>query len=175
MVTIAFFWIRFFIGLIMLICAYIYSIKVYGMKVTAITSVLITSFFTVLFLSGVYSSVPLGSDLSFQSIIGPFTDMIGIFPSFLITFELGRYALQKTNDKSLTNTDIVFVSLVVSFFGFCHQIVLDASAAGLGLYYYIDPPPLNLFGYPFYFLLSFTIYGLWGAIFLVYEKKYSKS
>lgn len=157
----------------MLVCAYYYSIKVYGFKITVITSLSITSLFIVLLLSGAYSSVPLGTDLAFQLTIGPFTDMLGIFPSFLITFELGRFTLRKTNVQSLTYNDIVFVSLLVSFFGFCHQLILDASAAGLGLYYYTDPPVLNLFGYPIIFLLSFTVYGLWGAIFLLFEKKYS--
>lgn len=172
--TYTFFWIRFFLGIIMLICAYIYSLKVYGAKITIITTLLITSFFIVLWISGAYSSVPLGTDLPLNETIGVFTDMIGIFPSFLITFELGRYALGKTNDTLLTTKDIVFVGLLVSFFGFCFQVVLDLSAAGLGLYYFTDPPPINIFGYPLYFLLSFTIYGLWGAIFLLFEKKYSK-
>ncbi|MFW9993387.1 MAG: hypothetical protein ACFFD4_15190 [Candidatus Odinarchaeota archaeon] len=170
MITHIFFWIRSFLGIIMLTCAYIYSIKVYGIKITAITSLLITSFFIVIFLSGAYLSVPLGTDLPFYETIGPFTDMISIFPSFLITFELGRYALGKTNDKFLTSKDIVLAGLLVSFFGFCFQMILDTSAAGLGLYYYTDPPPINIFGYPVYFLLSFTIYGLWGTIFLLIEK-----
>lgn len=157
----------------MLICAYFYSIKVYRIKITVITSFLITSFFLAILLSGAYYSVPLGSDLPFYPRIGAFTDMLGIFPTFLITFELGRYTLQKTNEISLSNKDIVSVGLLVGFFGFCFQMILDTSAAGLGLYYYTDPPPINIFGYPIYFLLSFTIYGLWGAIFLLFEKKFT--
>jgi hypothetical protein len=51
-------------------------------------------------------------------------------------------------------------------------MLLDTSAAALGLYYYTDPPVINIFGYPIYFLLSFTIYGFWGAIFLILERKY---
>ena len=167
-----YFWFRFFLGIFLLICAYIYSFKVYGLKITVITSLLITSFFLILFFSGTYSSVPLSSDLELVQTTGAFTDMIGIFPSFLVTFELGRYALNKTNDKFTSNKEIVYVSLVVSFFGFCFQMLLDTSAAGLGLYYYTDPPVINIFGYPIYFLLSFTIYGLWGAIFLILERKY---
>ncbi|UCE13078.1 MAG: hypothetical protein JSV04_12910 [Candidatus Heimdallarchaeota archaeon] len=174
MITSTFFWIRFFLDIIMLICAYVYSVKVYGVKITTITSLLITSFFLVILFSGAYASVPLGTDLPFYATIGAYTDMIGIFPSFLITFELGRYALRKTNDINLTYTDIVYVNLLVAFFGICFQIVLDDSAAGLGLYYYTDPPTINIFGYPIYFLLSFTIYGVWGAIFLLLEKKYSR-
>ncbi len=170
-----FFLVRFFLSIIMIICAYIYSIKVYGGKITVITSGLITSFFVVLWISGAYSSVPLGTDIPFQETFGAFSDMISIFPSFLITFELGRYALGKTNDTSLTNKDIVLVGLIVSFFGICFQVALDISAAGLNLYYYTDPPPINLFGYPIYFLLSFTIYGLWGATFLVFERKFTQS
>ncbi|MFX1508004.1 MAG: hypothetical protein ACFFDC_18100, partial [Promethearchaeota archaeon] len=167
-----YFWFRFFLGILLLICAYIYSFKVYGLKITVITSLLITSFFLILFLSGAYSSVPLGSDLTLTQVTGPFTDMIGIFPSFLITFELGRYALNKTNDKVLSLQAIVYVCLLVSFFGFCFQMLLDTSAAALGLYYYTDPPVINIFGYPIIFLLSFTIYGLWGAIFLILERIY---
>ena len=167
-----YFWIRFFLGILVLISAYLYSFKVYGLKITVITSLLITSFFLILFLSEAYSSVPLGSDLPLAQATGTFTDMLGIFPSFLVTFELGRYALKKTNDLTLSNKDIVYVCLVVSCFGFCFQMLLDTSAAGLGLYYYTNPPAINIFGYPIYFLLSFTIYGLWGAIFLVLERKY---
>ncbi|UCG03376.1 MAG: hypothetical protein JSW11_05165 [Candidatus Heimdallarchaeota archaeon] len=144
------------------------------MKITMITSGLITSFFLVLFLSGAYSSVPLRSDLPIAQATGAFTDMIGIFQSFLVTFELGRYALNKTNGKALSNEDIVYVSLLVSFFGLCFQLLLDASAAGLGFYYYTDHPAINIFGYPIYFLLSFTVYGLWGAFFLILEKNYVK-
>lgn len=168
-----YFWFRFFLGIILLVCAYIYSYKVYGLKITVVTSFLITSFFLILFLSGAYSSVPLGSDLALAQATGAFTDMIGIFPSFLVTFELARYALRKTNDTILSNEDIIIVSIVASFFGFCFQMLLDTSAAGLGLYYYTDPPVINIFGYPILFLLSFTIYGLLGAIFLVLEKKLS--
>ncbi|MFW9904456.1 MAG: hypothetical protein ACFFFH_09000 [Candidatus Thorarchaeota archaeon] len=167
-----YFWFRFFLGILLLLSAYIYSFKVYGLKITVITSFLITSFFLILFLSGAYSSVPLGSDLKLAQATGAFTDMIGIFPSFLLTFELGRYALNKTNDKVLNLQDIVYVCLLVSFFGFCFQMLLDTSAAALGLYYYTDPPVINIFGYPIIFLLSFTIYGLWGAIFLILERKY---
>lgn len=119
--------------------------------------------------------MPLGTDLPAYGDIGAFTDMVTVFPTFLITFELGRYALGKTNDQALTGKDIVQVSLLVSFFGFCFQMLLDAPAAGLGLYYYTDPPTVNIFGYPIIFLLSFTVYGLWGAIFLFFEKKYSRT
>jgi hypothetical protein len=118
--------------------------------------------------------VPLGTDLPYYNSIGPLSDMLGIFPSFLITFELGRYTLGKTNERYLSYKDIVFVGLIVSFFGFCFQMVLDTSAAGLGLYFYTNPPPVNIFGYPILFLLSFTIYGLWGAVFLFIEKEYSR-
>ncbi|MFX0208120.1 MAG: hypothetical protein ACFFDT_19190 [Candidatus Hodarchaeota archaeon] len=170
-----YFWFRFFLGIFLLICAYIYSFKVYGLKITVITSLLITSFFLILFLSGAYSSVTLGSDLALTQITGAFTDMIGIFPSFFVTFELGRYALNKTNDKVLSLQNIVYVSILVSFFGFCFQMLLDTSAAALGLYYYTNPPVINIFGYPIIFLLSFTIYGLWGAIFLILEKRYTNS
>jgi len=167
-----YFWIRSVLSLFLLICAYLYSIRIYGTKVTSVTSLLITSFFIVIFLSGAYSSVPLGTDLPFYNTIGPFFDMVGIFPSFLITFELGRYALGKTNERYLTRKDIVSVALLVSFFGFCFQMALDISAAGLGLYFYTNPPPMNIFGYPVLFLLSFTIYGLWGGIFLFFERKF---
>ena len=124
-----------------------------------------------------YSSVPLGTDLppSYQVKIGNtqffFTDITGIFPSFMITFELGRISLNKTRGQPLNYKDILYISLIVSFFGFCTQILIDSTAAALGMYYYLFPPELNIFGYPIAFLLSFTIYGLWGAIFLLFEKK----
>jgi hypothetical protein len=98
--------------------------------------------------------------------------MIGIYPSFLITFELGRYALGKTKSRILTNQEIVRVGLLVSFFGFYYRVLLDVSVAGLGLYYYTNPPSINIFGYPIVFLLSFTIYGLWGGIFLLIEREF---
>lgn len=172
MIMYLYFWVRFFLGFSILIMVYIYSIKVYGLKVTLITNSLLAGFVIVNMIF-FYSAVPLGSDLpaNFKQFF--FTDITTIFPSFMITFELGRISLKKTKGNFLTNKDILYISLIVSFYGFCFQMLTDPTAAALRIYYYANPPELNIFGYPIAFLMSFTIYGLWGGIFLLLEKRNS--
>ena len=165
-------------SLVILSQVYIYCIKIYGLKVTIITNILVIGFLMSIILTDFYSIVPLGTNLPscYLVKIGNteflITDLISIFPTFIITFELGRISLKKTKNNSIAYQDILFISLLVSFYGFCFQMLLDISAAAVGLYYYLYPPELNILGYPIEFLLSFTIYGLWARIFLLIEKRY---
>ena len=90
----------------------------------------------------------------------------------MITFELGRYSLGKTKEINLSVRDIILVSILVSFYGVCHQPIIDLTAAAVGHYYYRNPPEVNIFGYPIIFLFSFSIYGLFAFIFLIIERYY---
>jgi hypothetical protein len=106
------------------------------------------------------------------------TDPITIFPTFLITFELGRISLGKTKSSISSWKDIILVSILVSFFGFCFQLIIDLSASAIGFYYYQNPPILNIFGYPILFFMAFPFYGFVGFIFLsieYYRKRTKKS
>jgi hypothetical protein len=49
---------------------------------------------------------------------------------------------------------------------------MDPTAAALGIYYYQNPPPINIFGFPIWFITSFAIYGLYAFIFLLIERYY---
>ncbi|MFX1299145.1 MAG: hypothetical protein ACFFD2_30325, partial [Promethearchaeota archaeon] len=92
-------WISVVISFFMCIVCYYYSLKVYGLKTTVITVLLITSFVLAVIITGWYESVNLYIYPNFTVRLGKseflFTDPIGIFPSFFVTFELARYYLSK--------------------------------------------------------------------------------
>lgn len=136
------------------------------------------SFVLIQIFTDIYSIADLGG-YSFLNIkIGNveflITDPINIFPLFMITFELGRISLRKTKGDDLLFKDIILISLVVSFFGFCFQPIIDFTAAAVGFYYYRTPPELNIFSFPIIFLFAFSIYGLFAFIFLLIESHYKK-
>ena len=80
----------------------------------------------------------------------------------------------KMKGDELSNKDILIISIVVSLFGLCYQPIMDLTSAAVGYYYYQNPPELNIFGYPIWFLLSFGIYGLYAFFFLALEKMIGK-
>jgi len=90
----------------------------------------------------------------------------------MLIFELGRYSIGKTKGNLLTFKDIIKTSLLVSFYGICFQLIIDLTASAVGFYYYINPPSLNIFGYPIIFIFVFGIYGLFAFIFLIFKKRF---
>ncbi len=168
-------WITLFITIGIVFSAYLYSYKVYGIKLTIIVALLLFAFVLVGVLTGGYSAAnlfiypPFTATLNHTEFL--ITDPFSIFPSFLIIFELARYSVSRLRGSELTNRDILIITLLTSFYGICHQMFIDSTAGALGYYYVQNPPAWNIFGFPIIFLLSFTIYGLWGGIILLVEKK----
>jgi hypothetical protein len=175
-IDILFLWINLIVSIFVWILVYYYSFKTYGIKVTLITNLLVSFFVLIQIFTGIYSIADLYLTSYLKATIGTteflITDPMGIFPSFMVMFELGRFTLRKTRSKELSVKDIIFVSILVSFYGICHQPIIDLTAAAVGHYYYRNPPELNVFGYPIIFLFSFSIYGLFAFIFLMIERYY---
>jgi len=178
MIEIIYSFINLSVSIVVWILVYYYCFKIYGIKTTLITNLLISSFVLIQIFTGIYSIADLGGQSFLNIKIGNIefliTDPISIFPLFMITFELGRISLRKTKGDDLLFKDIVQISLVVSFFGFCFQPIIDFTAAAVGFYYYRTPPELNIFGFPIIFLFAFSIYGLFAFIFLLIESHYKK-
>lgn len=153
---------------------YYYCIKIYGIKTTIITNLCLSSMVLILIFTGVYSVADVQSDLPF--LINPFliTDPITIFTIFIIVFELARFSLKKEKGTNLSLKNIISVSIVVSLYGIFFQLLMDPTAAALGIYYYQNPPIINIFGFPIWFITAFAIYGLYAFIFLLIEWYYIK-
>ena len=99
-------------------------------------------------------------------------DSITIFTVFIVIFELARFSLKKTKGADLSMKDIIIVSIVVTLYGILFQLLMDPTAAALGIYFYQNPPAINIFGFPIWFITSFAIYGLYAFIFLLIERYY---
>ena len=148
MVGIIYFYIWLVINIYILIAVYYFCIKTYGIKATIITNLCLSSLVLTFMFTGTYSVADVGSDL--DQIFDPFlvTDPITIFSVFVVIFELARFSLRKTKGTDLSMKGIIIISLVVSLYGILFQLLMDPTAAALGLYYYRDPPAINIFGYP---------------------------
>lgn len=170
MVVNIYFYIWLVINIYILIAVYYYCIKTYGIKATIITNLCLSSLVLTFMFSGTYSVADVGSDLEFDPFL--VTDPITIFTVFVVIFELARFSLKKTKGTDLSMKDILIISLVVSLYGILFQLLMDPTAAALGLYYYRDPPAINIFGYPIWFIIAFAIYGLYAFIFLLIERYY---
>jgi hypothetical protein len=176
MVGIIFHYISLVINFYILIAVYYYCIKTYGIKVTIITNACLSSLILILIFSGTYSA----ADLEFAPFaklkIGDtefgISDPITIFSIFIVIFELARFSLNKTKGTDLSVKDIFIVSIVVTLYGVLFQVLVDPTAAALGLYYYRTPPTINVFGFPIWFITAFAIYGLYAFIFLLIERYY---
>ena len=170
MITIVSYYIGLAISIYILFAVYYYCIKTYGVKATLIAQ-LLTSFMVLsLMFSGAYGAAELGTDLDFD--IYWITDPISIFSVFVVVFELARFSLKKMKGTELTYKDIISVSILTTIYGISLQLIMDPTAAALGHYYYLNPPPINIFGYPIWFITAFGIYGLYGFIILTIERHY---
>jgi len=162
------------INIYILIAVYYYCIKTYGLKVTIITNICLSSLVLTLIFTGMYSAADLVlspiNTLRFGETEFWATDPITIFTIFILVFELARYSLKKTKGTDLSMKDIIFISLLVVGYGVVFQILMDSTAAALGLYYYRNPPTINIFGFPIWFITSFGIYGLYAFVFLLIER-----
>ena len=158
------------ISIYILIAVYYYCIKTYGIKTTLITNLCLSSMVLTLIFTGSYSAPDLGTDLDVPNIFFLVNDTLTIFSVFIVIFELARFPLRKPKGTDLSMRDIVIISVVVSLYGILFQILIDPTAAALGIYYYQSPPPINIFGYPIWFITSFAIYGLYAFIFLLIER-----
>jgi hypothetical protein len=172
MVTYTYFYISLVINIYILVAVYYYCIKTYGVKATLITNLSLSSLVLALIFTGTYSVADLGTDLEIGGFFFLFNDTLTIFTVFIVIFELARYSLKKTKGTNLTFKDIIIVSIVVSLYGILFQVLMDPTAAALGIYYYENPPPINIFGYPLWFITSFAIYGLYAFVFLFIERYY---
>lgn len=176
MVVIIYFYINLIINVYILVAVYYYCIKTYGIKATIITNISLSSLVLILIFTRTYSVADLGTDFPFYLLkLGDFeitTDVITIFTIFIVVFELARFSLKKPKGTELTLKNIIIVSIIVSLYGIFFQILMDPTAAAMGLYYYLNPPLINIFGFPIWFITSFAIYGLYAFIFLLIERHY---
>jgi len=172
-----FFWSNLILMIVTFIIVYYYSIKTYGLKTILIVNLVLSSFVLLIIITGSYSAADLRLPPYFKGNIGGtefhLTDPISIFPIFMIILELGRISWGKMKGDPLSNKDVIIMSIIVSIFGLCYQPIMDLTSAAVGYYYYQNPPVINIFGYPIWFLMSFGIYGLYALIFLMFEKYYS--
>ncbi len=172
MVGIIYYYISLVINIYILIAVYYFCIKTYGLKTTIITNLCLSSMVLTLIFTGSYSLADLGTDLDIGNTFFLINDTITIFTVFIVVFELTRFSLRKSKGTDLSMKDIVIVSVVVSLYGILFQILMDPTAAALGIYYYQNPPPINFFGYPIWFIASFSVYGLYAFVFLLIERYY---
>ncbi|MHA2009992.1 MAG: hypothetical protein ACW99L_10375 [Promethearchaeota archaeon] len=170
MVGIIYFYLNLVINIYILIAVYYYCVKTYGIRVTIITNISLSSLVLTLIFTGTYSAADLATDLEFPDIVFLFNDSLTIFSVFIVVFELARFSLKKTKGTILSLKKIIVVSLVVMVYGIFFQLLMDPTAAALGIYYYRDPPPINIFGFPIWFIFSFAIYGVYAFIFLLIER-----
>ncbi|MFX1574226.1 MAG: hypothetical protein ACFFB0_15900 [Promethearchaeota archaeon] len=176
MVGIIYHYISLVIHIYLLIAVYYYCIKTYGIKGTILTNICLSSLVFALIFTGLYSA----ADLEFAPFaklkIGEtefgFSDPVSIFTIFIVIFELARFSLRKPKGTDLSIKDVVVISLVVTLYGVLFQLLVDPTAAALGLYYYRNPPVVNIFGFPIWFITAFAIYGLYAFIFLLFERYY---
>ncbi|MFX0036722.1 MAG: hypothetical protein ACFE9I_13920 [Candidatus Hermodarchaeota archaeon] len=172
MVGIIYFYINLVISIYILIAVYYYCIKTYGIRTTIITNLCLSSLVLTLIFTGTYSVADLGTDLKIADFVFLINDTVTIFTVFIVIFELARFSFKKSKGTDLSIKDIVIISVVVSLYGISFQLLMDPTAAAMGLYYYRNPPMINIFGYPIWFITSFAIYGLYAFIFLLIERYY---
>lgn len=170
MVSFIYFYIYLIVNIYILIAVYYYCIKTYGIKITVITNLSLSSLVLTLFFTGAYSVADVGSDLNLGEAVFLANDSITIFTLFIVIFELARYSLRKVKGTELYLKDIIIISVVVTLYAVFFQFLMDPTAAALGFYYYRNPPSINIFGYPLWFITSFSIYGLYAFIFLLIER-----
>ncbi|MFX1389102.1 MAG: hypothetical protein ACFE9Z_03450 [Promethearchaeota archaeon] len=175
---IIYFLISLLINIYILVAVYYYCIKTYGLKATILTNICLSSLVLSLIFTGTYSIADLESDLPFFILkVGETeflaTDPITIFTVFILVFELARFSLKKTKGTEISIKDAIIISIVVALYGILFQLLVDPTAAALGIYFYQNPPPINIFGFPIWFITSFAIYGLYAFIFLLIEQYYS--
>lgn len=89
-----------------------------------------------------------------------------------IVFEIARFSLEKTKGTELSIRDVIVISIVVTVYGVLFQLLVDPTAAALGLYYHRNPSPVNIFGFPIWFITAFATYGLYAFVFLLIERYY---
>jgi len=178
MISIIYYYINLVINIYILIAVYYYCIKTYGFKATIITNVCLSSLVLILIFTGLYSVADLEfaplTKLKIGNIEFGATDPITIFTIFIVIFELARFSLKKTKGTELSVKDIIVISIVVTIYGVLFQLIVDPTAAALDLYYYQNPPMINIFGFPIWFITAFAIYGLYAFIFLLIERYYFK-
>jgi len=166
------------IQLYILVAVYYYCIKIYGIKATLISNFCLSSLVLTLIFTGTYSAADLEFAPFAKMKIGDtqfgFSDPVTIFTFFVVIFELARFSLRKTKGMYLSIKNIIKISIVVTIYGILFQLLIDSTAAALGLYYYRNPPPINIFGFPIWFITSFGIYGLYAFVFLLFERYYMK-
>jgi len=174
MVGIIYYYIHLIINIYILITVYYYCIKTYGVKATIITNFCLSSLVLTLIFTDTYSVADLETDLNIAEKAFLINDTITIFTVFIVIFELARLSFKKPKGIDLSMKDIITISIVVSLYGIAFQLLMDPTAAAMGLYYYRNPPAINIFGYPIWFITSFGIYGLYAFIFLLIERYYFK-
>ena len=172
MVSIIYFYINLIINIYILIAVYYYCIKTYGIRATIITNLCLSSLVLTLIFTGTYSVADLGTDLDIENTVFLVNDSLTIFTVFIVVFELARFSLKKTKGTDLSMKDITSISIVVSLYGIFFQLLIDPTASALRIYYYRNPPPINFFGFPIWFITAFAIYGLYAFIFLMIEHHY---
>ncbi|MFX1569050.1 MAG: hypothetical protein ACFFCV_11865 [Promethearchaeota archaeon] len=172
MVGIIYYYLNLVINFYILIVVYYYCIKTYGLRVTILTNLCLSSMVLALIFTGTYSIADLGTELDIGKPIFLINDTITIFTVFIVVFELARYSLKKSKGTDLSIKNIIFISALVTIYGIFFQLLMDPTAAALGVYFFQNPPSLNIFGFPIWFITSFSIYGLYAFIFLLIEQYY---
>lgn len=164
--------------LIISILVYVHSIRVYGLKTTLITAAILTSFSLIGILTGGYSMASIKLPPYFTAKIGNseflISDPIFLFPIYMLIFELSRNSLKKPKGSRLKYRDIAFVYFVFCAYSFCYFLLVDSTAAAVNYYSYINPPEFNIFGFPIWFFMAFSIFGIVGVIYLIIEKNFNK-
>jgi len=172
MVGIIYFYFYLVINIYIFIAVYYYCIKTYGIRATIITNLCLSSLVLTLVFTGVYSEADVGSDLKLADSVFLINDSLTIFTLFIVIFELARFSLKKSKGTDLSFKDIIIISIAVTLYAILFQLLMDPTAAAMGFYYYQNPPAINIFGYPIWFITSFAIYGLYAFIFLLIERYY---
>jgi len=172
MVGIIYYYLNIVINIYILLAVYYYCIKTYGIKATLITNICLSSMVLALIFTGTYFIADLGTDLDLGKLIFLINDTITIFTIFIVVFELARHSLRRPKGIDLTIKDIIIISVLVTIYGILFQLLVDPTAAALGIYFYQNPPSINIFGFPIWFITSFSIYGLYAFIFLLIEYHY---
>ncbi|MFW9823339.1 MAG: hypothetical protein ACFFE4_10410 [Candidatus Thorarchaeota archaeon] len=176
MVGIVYHYISLVINVYFLIAVYYYCVKTYGLKATIITNLCLSSMVLALIFTGSYSAADLEfapyATLKIGNTEFGASDPISVFTVFIIIFEFARFSLKKQKGTFLSMKDIIIISIVVSIYGVLFQLLVDPTAAALGIYYYRTPPPINIFGFPVWFITAFAIYGLYAFFFLTIERYY---
>ncbi len=179
MIDLIYHFIGFSITIYILIVVYYYCFKIYGIKATVYMNFCLALIPIMGILTGSYALADLELapywTLQFGDTKFFATDPITIFPIFLIIFEFGRYTIGNPRKIELTPKKIILISLLTTIYGIAFQFIIDPTAAALGVYYYRTPPPINIYGFPIWFITAFGIYGLFAFIFLIIERYYGKN